>query len=272
VQLARFVVQTARAVTQPRNELPLVPRDNRSGMRSANRKNRGQKKRLRTRGMSEASETTAESQESPPIPPPLAELRQQVWPAILSVLLLTLVTGAGFPFVLTAFARPLFPYQSEGSLVSGSDGAIGSALLGQSFSQPGYFHPRPSAAGDGYDATASGGTNLGPSNPKLGEDVRRRIADYRRQNELSAETIVPIDAVTHSGSGLDPHISLANALLQAPGIARVRGLSEDQVRQLIAEHTQERQFGFLGEVRVSVLPLNLALDRIAPLPALSSGR
>jgi len=222
--------------------------------------------------MSETGERIAENQETSPLPPPLAELRTQAWPALLSVLLLTLVTGVGFPLVLAALARPLFPYQSEGSLLDGPDGVIGSSLLGQNFFQPGYFHPRPSAAGEGYDATASGGTNFGPSNPKLGDDVRRRVADYRRQNGLSAETIIPMDAVTHSGSGLDPHISLANALLQAPRIARVRGLNEDRVRQLIAGHTQERQFGFLGEVRVSVLPLNLALDRIAPLPAASSGR
>ncbi len=222
--------------------------------------------------MSEKSESATGSQGSLPNPPPLAGLGRQVWPAILSVLVLTLMTGAGFPLVLASFARPLFPYQSEGSLISGPDGVIGSELLAQSISQPGYFHPRPSAAGDGYDATASGGTNLGPSNPKLREDVRQRVANYRRQNDLSAETMVPIDAVTCSGSGLDPHISLTNALLQAPRIARVRRLSEDHIQQLIAEHTQERQLGFLGDVRVSVLPLNLALDRIAPLPSAPAGR
>jgi K+-transporting ATPase ATPase C chain len=222
--------------------------------------------------MSEASASVPESHVSSSIPPPLAGLGRQVWPAILSVLFLTLVTGAGFPVVLAALARPLFPYQSAGSLITGPDGVIGSELLGQNFCQPRYFHPRPSAAGAGYDATASGGTNLGPSNPKLGDDVRRRVTDYRRQNVLSAETIVPIDAVTCSGSGLDPHISLTNALLQAPRIARLRGLSEDRIQQLIAEHTQERQFGYLGDVRVSVLPLNLALDRIAPLPSAPPGR
>jgi K+-transporting ATPase ATPase C chain len=222
--------------------------------------------------MSEASETIAELQESSPIPQQLSGLRGQIWPAFLSVLLLTFVTGAGFPLVLAALARSLFPYRSEGSLITGPGSVIGSELLGQSFSQPAYFHLRPSAAGDGYDATASGGTNLGSSNPKLRDGVRQRAVEYRRQNDLSPETIVPIDAVTHSGSGLDPHISVANALLQAPRIARVRGLNEGQVRQMIAEHTQERQFGLLGEVRVSVLPLNLALDRIAPLSAPSSGR
>jgi len=222
--------------------------------------------------MSEASETIAEGQEPSPLSLPRAELRCQVLPAILSVLLLTVATGASFPLVLAALARPLFPYQSEGSLIAGPDGVIGSALLGQGFSGPGYFHSRPSAAGNGYDATTSGGTNLGPRNPKLRDDVRQHVADYRRQNDLSPKTLVPIDAVTHSGSGLDPHISLANALLQAPRIARIRGLDEERVRQMISEHTQQRQLGFLGEVRVSVLSLNLALDRIAPHPSASSGR
>jgi potassium-transporting ATPase KdpC subunit len=242
-------------------------------MRNAQRREeRGENVAWRKLRMSEASEPIAKNQEESSLPFTLAELRCQTWSAILSVLLWTLLTGAGFPLVLATFARPLFPYQSGGSLVTGPDGVIGSELLGQNFSQPGYFHPRPSAAGDGYDATASGGTNLGPLNPKLRGDARQRVADFRRQNVLSADTMVPIDAVTCSGSGLDPHISLANAHLQAPRIARVRGLSEDRVQQLIAEHTQERQFGFLGNVRVSVLPLNLALDRIAPLPATPSGR
>jgi K+-transporting ATPase ATPase C chain len=212
--------------------------------------------------INEVNETLAESQEASSLPPPLAELRRELWPAILSVPLLTFVTGAGFPLVLTALARLLFPYQAEGSLISGPDGIAGSALIGQTFSEPGYFHPRPSAAGNGYDATASGGTNLGPTNPQLRKDVQQLLDDYRRRNDLAPETIVPIDAVTRSGSGLDPHISLANALLQAPRIARARGLNEERVRELIAEHTQDRQFGFLGEVRVSVLALNLALDRI----------
>ncbi|HTU92507.1 MAG TPA: potassium-transporting ATPase subunit KdpC [Gemmataceae bacterium] len=211
--------------------------------------------------MSQASETIAENQEAVPLPPRLYGFRRQVWPAIISVPLLTLVTGAGFPAVLATLARPLFPSQAAGSLVSGADGAIGSALIGQNFSGAGYFHPRPSAAGSGYDATASGGANLAPSNPQLRADVRKLVEDYRRRNELTPETPVPIDAVTRSGSGLDPHISPANALLQVRRIARARGLSEDRVRQLIAEHTQDRQLGFLGEARVSVLALNLALDR-----------
>ncbi|MHB1426154.1 MAG: potassium-transporting ATPase subunit KdpC [Gemmataceae bacterium] len=195
-------------------------------------------------------------------------MRRQVFPAILSVLLLTFVTGAGFPLVLASFARFLFPDQSKGSLISGRQGVVGSALIGQNFSEPGYFQPRPSAAGDGYDATASGGANIGPTNPQLRDDVRKRVDEYRRRNGLSADTMVPIDAVTTSGSGLDPHISPANALLQVQRIARVRSLDEERLRQLIAEHTEDRQFGFLGERRVSVLALNLTLDRIAPLSGL----
>jgi K+-transporting ATPase ATPase C chain len=210
----------------------------------------------------EATETIAQSQEASS-PHPFAGLGRELWSAILSVSILTLLTGVGFPLVLAAIARLLFPYQAEGSLVSGPDSVAGSVLIGQNFSKPGYFHPRPSAAGNGYDATASGGTNLGPTNPQLRKDVRQLLDDYRRRNELAPETTVPIDAVTRSGSGLDPHISLANALLQVPRIARVRGLNEDRVRELIAEHTQDRQLGFLGEVRVSVLALNLALDRVA---------
>jgi potassium-transporting ATPase KdpC subunit len=214
--------------------------------------------------MSEASDAIAENQAAAPLSPgPLTMARHQLWPTILSVLVLTLVTGAAFPLLLAALARPLFPHQSGGSLVSQHDRVFGSALIGQSFSQPGYFHSRPSAAGSSYDALSSGGTNLGPSHPKLRANVRHLTEEYRRQNDLSADVAVPIDAVTHSGSGLDPHISPANALLQARRIARVRDLSEERLRQLIAEHTQDRQLGFLGEPRVSVLELNGALDRLA---------
>ena len=214
--------------------------------------------------MSEASDAIAESQEAAPLPPSsLSAARHQVWPAIGSVLVLTLVTGAGFPLLLAVLARPLFPHQSDGSLVSQRGRAIGSALIGQPFSSPGYFHPRPSAAGSGYDALSSGGSNLAPANPRLRNDVRQLVEDYRRRNDLSSDVAVPIDAVTRSGSGLDPHISPANALLQVRRVARVRGLNEDRLRQLIAEHTQDRQLGFLGEPRVCVLELNRALDRMA---------
>ena len=215
--------------------------------------------------MSEARELNTESPEAPSLPHPLSGLGHHIWPAILSLILLTFVTGACFPLVLAALARSLFPYQSKGSLISGQQGAIGSALIGQNFSDPAYFHPRPSAAGDGYDATASGGANFGPTNPELHDDLRKRVEEYRRRNELAPDARIPIDAVTRSGSGLDPHISPANALLQVPRIASVRSLDENRLRELIAEHTENRQLGFLGEARVSVLALNLALDRIASL-------
>jgi K+-transporting ATPase ATPase C chain len=204
-------------------------------------------------------------------------LRRQLWPALLSVPLLTLATGFVFPLVLAALTRPVFPSQAGGSMVSSEGLTIGSHLIGQNFSGPGYFHPRPSAAGSGYDATASGGSNLGPSNPKLlngapadvpgGEPylgVRQLADDYRRRNDLPPDAVVPIDAVTRSGSGLDPHIGPANAELQVGRVARKRGLSEEAVRRLVAEHTEGKQLGFLGEPRVSVLALNFALDRIAP--------
>jgi len=234
--------------------------------------------------MAEGSDPLDESQEAAPPPRPFAMPRQQVWPALLSVPLLTLVTGAGFPFFLAALARLLFPHQAEGSLVSQHGRVIGSALVGQSFSEPRYFYPRPSAAGSGYDALYSGGTNLGPSNPKLRDGtlgdpvtgaapylgVRQLAEEYRRQNDLPADAAVPIDAVTRSGSGLDPHISPANAHLQVRRVARVRGLNEESVRQLVIERTQNRQLGFLGEPRVPVLELNLALDRLASASASSN--
>jgi K+-transporting ATPase ATPase C chain len=181
---------------------------------------------------------------------------------------LTLLTGVVFPLVLAGPARLLFPSQADGSLVSRDGVVVGSELIAQNFSGPGYFHPRPSAAGDGYDATASGGSNLGPDNRKLRklrDDVRRLADEYRRINALPPDAVVPLDAVTRSGSGLDPHISPANAELQVPRVARARDMDEDAVRRLVAEHTRGRQLGFLGEPRVAVLPLNLALDRAAPL-------
>jgi K+-transporting ATPase ATPase C chain len=183
------------------------------------------------------------------------------------MLLLTLLTGAVFPLVVAALARPLFPYQADGSLTWRDGSVVGSELIGQNFSRPGYFHPRPSAAGDGYDGTASNGSNLGPGNPKLHQDVRELADAYRRTNTLALAATVPIDAVTRSGSGLDPHISPANAALQIARVAQERRLGEEEVRRLVAAHTLERQLGFLGEPRVNVLTLNLALDRVAPLPA-----
>ncbi|HVO91767.1 MAG TPA: K(+)-transporting ATPase subunit C, partial [Terriglobales bacterium] len=206
----------------------------------------------------------------------IATLRDQLRPALLSVLLLTLLTGALFPLMLFVLARPVFPTQATGSLITRDGVVIGSELIGQNFTSPAYFHPRPSAAGAGYDAAASGGTNLGPTNPKLkdgGADdpktadadesfagIRQLTEEYRKQNGLAPEVAIPIDAVTRSGSGIDPHISPANAALQIPRVARSRSLSINVVRSLVARHTQGRQFGILGEPRVAVLPLNLELD------------
>jgi K+-transporting ATPase ATPase C chain len=201
-------------------------------------------------------------------PAPQAKLSEQVRPAILSVLVLTLLAGCVFPLLLFAIARPLFPRQAGGSLIVRGGAVIGSELIGQEFTRPEYFQSRPSAAGAGYDGTASGGTNLGPNNPKLTNGAAdlagiRRLADeYRKRNGLPSDAPIPIDAATRSGSGLDPHITPANAALQIPRVARVRGLSEEAVRRLVAEHTEGRQFGFMGSPRVPVLELNLALDQI----------
>jgi K+-transporting ATPase ATPase C chain len=195
-------------------------------------------------------------------------LAQQLRPAILSVLVLTLLTGAIFPLVLFAFAAPLFPFQANGSLMRFRNAIVGSRLIGQDFTGPEWFQPRPSAAGNGYDGTSSGGTNLAPNNPKLKEGaasfagIRALAAQYRQRNGLAPDTPIPIDAVTRSGSGLDPDISPANAFLQVARVARARKLDERAVRRLVAEHVVEPQLGFLGEPRVSVLELNLALDRL----------
>jgi len=140
---------------------------------------------------------------------------------------------------------------------------IGSELIGQRFTRPEYFHPRPSAAGAGYDGTVSGGSNLGPYDQKLQDGVRRLAEDYRRENGLGPDVAIPVDAVTMSASGLDPHISPENAAQQARRVARARGWSEEAVRRLVESYTSGLQFGFLGSRRVSVLELNLALDRAA---------
>jgi K+-transporting ATPase ATPase C chain len=193
------------------------------------------------------------------------KLREHLRTAVFSVLSLTLLTGCIFPLVLFGLGRMLYPGQASGSLLMRNGIVIGSRLIGQDFIRPEYFHSRPSAAGTGYDGTSSGGTNFGPSNPKLIESVRQLAEDYRKSNGLPPEAFVPIDAVTRSGSGLDPHISPANAELQIARVARARGLDEDAVRRLVADHTEGPQLGFMGSPRVSVLELNLALDRAAPL-------
>jgi K+-transporting ATPase ATPase C chain len=189
----------------------------------------------------------------------LAELRRSfVAVAALAVILCGLYT-----LLAWVLAQGLFPGRANGSPIVRDGVVVGSSLIGQTFSSPAYFHPRPSAAGQGYDAGRSGGTNLGPLSKDLVETVRRRIAEYRAENGLSAETLVPADAVTASGSGLDPHISPENARLQAPRVARARGLSEAALREQIKAFTEGRALGFLGEPRVNVLRLNLALDGVS---------
>ena len=194
---------------------------------------------------------------------PTSALVEQIRPAVLSVLLLALLTGVAFPAVLWVIGRPLFPRQAGGSLIRSGGAVIGSELIGQRFTRPEYFHPRPSAAGAGYDGTVSGGSNLGPYDQKLQDGVRRLAEDYRRENGLGPDVAIPVDAVTMSASGLDPHISPENAAQQARRVARARGWSEEAVRRLVESYTSGPQFGFLGSRRVSVLELNLALDRAA---------
>lgn len=176
-----------------------------------------------------------------------------------------MLTGCVFPFALFALGHFFLRDRADGSLVRRGAIVIGCKFIGQNFTRPEYFHSRPSAAGTGYDGTSSGGTNLGPSNPKLIEDVRELAENYRSSNGLLPDATVPVDAVTRSGSGLDPHISPQNAALQVPRVAQARGLSEDAVRGLLAAHTEGPQLGFMGNPRVSVLDLNLALDQAAPL-------
>jgi K+-transporting ATPase ATPase C chain len=184
--------------------------------------------------------------------------------AVLMVVVLTVLLGIIYPLVISGISQVLFPNQANGSLVRDSNGnVIGSAILAQNFTQPQYFHPRPSAAGsDGYDATSSGGSNLGPTNQKLIDSVKDRVAAYRQENGLAADAPVPVDAVTVSASGLDPDISPANAALQVKRVAAARNLPEARVSQLVGQYTQGRTLGILGEPRVNVLQLNLALDAL----------
>jgi K+-transporting ATPase ATPase C chain len=180
--------------------------------------------------------------------------------AIFATLILAVVCCGIYPLIVFGIAQAAFPEKANGSLIVQNGTVRGSTLIGQSFSSAKYFHPRPSAAGNGYDPTSSGGSNLGPTSQKLNDLIETNLIVYRAENGLSKTDSVPADAVTASGSGLDPHISLRNAELQTPRVAKARGLSEDKVRALIRQNTDAPSLGFLGDPGVNVLKLNLALD------------
>lgn len=183
--------------------------------------------------------------------------------AVMATIVLGLVCCGAYPLVVFGISQALFRDKANGSLIVDKNGTVrGSRLLGQSFSSEKYFHPRPSAAGNGYDASNSGGSNLGPTSQKLNDTIKERIEAYRKENGLKETDPVPADAVTSSGSGLDPHISIRNAELQLPRVARARGLGEEKVRELITQNTDLRDLGVLGEPGVNVLKLNLALDSL----------
>ena len=181
--------------------------------------------------------------------------------AVVAFVAISVVTGLVYPFAITGVSQGLFNRQANGSIITRDGAPVGSSLVGQAFSDPSYFHGRPSAAGaDGYDASASSGSNLGPTSRALADRVAEDVARIRTENGLTSEARVPVDAVTASASGLDPHISPAYAALQAPRVARARGVSESAVRALVDRFTDGSTLGVLGEPRVNVLLLNLALD------------
>jgi potassium-transporting ATPase KdpC subunit len=195
-------------------------------------------------------------------------LRKQLRPAIVLTLLLCVITGLVYPGIVTGLAHLLFPRQANGSLItSDGGGTIGSELIGQSFAKPEYFHPRPSAAGAGYDDTLSTGTNLGPTSAKLADTLIAQAVDSAVKNDGAVKGRIPADYVTSSASGLDPHISPASAYLQIARVARARHADSAAVRTLVEKHLEGRQFGFFGEPRVNVLLLNLDLDRALPMRA-----
>lgn len=189
---------------------------------------------------------------------------REIRPAIVLTLLLCAITGFLYPGAVTAVAQLLFPDQANGSILTRGGQPVGSHLIGQGFASPGYFHPRPSAAGAGYDATASGGTNKGPTDRKLADTLIAQAVDSAVRNDGAVRGHVPADMVTASGSGLDPHVSPATARLQVERVARARAVDPAAVRALVDAHTEGRQLGVLGEPRVNVLELNLALDSVFP--------
>jgi K+-transporting ATPase ATPase C chain len=195
------------------------------------------------------------------------------WVACKMTIVLTLLTGILYPIAIVGLAHLLLPKQAEGSLIARDGRVIGSALLGQNFASPAYFHPRPSAAGDkGYDAANSSGSNLGPTNKTLIDTVRARVSTLREHEPGINHGDIPVDLVTSSGSGLDPEITPAAAEIQVARVAKARGLTEDAVRSMIRTHTRGRVLGILGEPGVNVLQLNLALDELGAADHLNSSR
>jgi len=186
---------------------------------------------------------------------------RQLVPAFLAVIVLTVLTGVVYPLLVTGVSQVAFRSKADGSIVKVGGVAVGSKLIGQQFAAPQYFHPRPSAAGAGYDGSSSSGSNLGPTNPTLLDAVAERVAAYRTENGVPEGQLVPVDAVTSSASGLDPDISVANARLQAARVATARGVTVKAVLAAIDRHVDGRSLGVLGDPGVNVLELNLALDQ-----------
>lgn len=185
-------------------------------------------------------------------------MKKNLWISIAMTVITTVLLGLIYPMVVTGLAQVIFPHKANGQLIVKNGEVIGSTIIGQGFSGPGYFHSRPSAAGNGYDAANSGGSNLGPTNQKLLDRVEADVTAAQAENPAAP---VPIDMVTTSASGFDPHITPANAEFQLPRVAQARGISVEQLKAVVSKHTEGRQFGVLGEPRVNVLELNLDLDR-----------
>jgi K+-transporting ATPase ATPase C chain len=188
-------------------------------------------------------------------------MKKNILISILMTIVTTVLFGILYPLVVTGLSQLLFPKKANGQFIEANGKVVGSRIIGQAFSSPGYFHTRPSSAGNGYDATASNGSQWGPTNQKLVDRVKGDVASAQAENP---GTPIPIDLVTASGSGLDPEISPAAAVFQIPRVAKARGIGEAQVRDVVAKHTENRQLGFLGEPRVNVLELNLDLDKQFP--------